>query len=117
MMQLRTWPGLRVIDQNKLLSAFNAISSEDEGHPLVSINPIEVAPPCAPACLDHGRGKPNTAREAYSREAMVVMQATSYSCAGWRRLWVLSMQRACIEDAQLGMSSSKWPRPSRKEQF
>src|SRR6218665_1046448 len=102
--RLRTRPGLDVIDRKRLLSAFEAISANlgalSGRYPHRRNLPTNISRSWAEV-------KPHHAGEAYSREATVVMRATPCNWGGWRP-WVLSMRRACMEEAQLERSSSKW---------
>src|SRR6218665_804994 len=92
-----------MIDPNKLLSAFVAISANERA-PSGRYPPrCSLSTRRSSLSRSWAEVKPHHASEAYSREEMVVMRATSCSWAGGRP-WVLSMRRAWMEEAQLDMS-------------
>src|SRR6218665_2238069 len=95
-----------MIDRKKLLSAFVTISA-NEGAPSGRYPPRRsLSTRRSSLSRSWAEVKPHHAGEAYSREEMVVMWATSCNWAGGRP-WVLSMWRAWMEEAQLDMSPSK----------
>src|SRR6218665_3156759 len=95
-----------MIDRNKLLSASVAISA-NEGAPSGRYPPRRsLSTRHSSLSRSWTEVKPHHAGEAYSREEMVVMRATSCNWAGGRP-WVLSLWRAWMEEAQVEMSPSK----------
>src|SRR6218665_3356486 len=107
---------VRCIHWKRLLSAFEAISANEGA--LSGRYPHRRNLPTIRSNLSRSWAevKPHHAGEAYSRDAIVVMRATSCNWGGWRP-WVLSMRRACMEEEQLERSSSKWLPMVRLEQI